>query len=81
MSIFTKQEFQAIAYKKANRKGYTTLNESRMFSQSTSKTSIFLSHSHYDKALVVQAKTFLKIWVFQFMWIGLMKQCLKKQMV
>lgn len=60
MSIFTKQEFQSIAYKKANSKGYTTLNESRMFSQSTSKTSIFLSHSHLDKALVVQAKTFFE---------------------
>ena len=58
MSILTKQEFQEIAHKKG--KGYDTLNERRMFSENTSKTSVFLSHSHYDKALIVQAKTFFE---------------------
>lgn len=60
MSIFTKQELQAIAYKKAMSKGYVTLNERRMFSENTSTTSVFLSHSHHDKALIVQAKTFFE---------------------
>lgn len=60
MAIFTKQEFQSIAYKKAGSKGCFTLNESRMFSEDKSKTSIFLSHSHHDKALIVQAKTFFE---------------------
>lgn len=41
-------------------KGYVTLNERRMFSENTSATSIFLSHSYYDKALIAQAKTFLE---------------------
>ena len=60
MSIFTKQELQAIAYKKAMSKGYVTLNERRMFSENTSTTSVFLSHSHHDKALIVKAKTFFE---------------------
>lgn len=60
MSIFTKQEFQAIAHKKAISKGYVTLTERRMFSENTSTTSVFLSHSHHDKALIVQAKTFFE---------------------
>ena len=60
MSIFTKQELQAIAYKKAMSKGYVTLNERRMFSENTSTTSVFLSHSHHDKALIVHAKTFFE---------------------
>jgi len=60
MAIFTKQEFQTIAYNKARNKGPVTLNENRTFSESSSKTSIFLSHSHYDRALIAQAKTFFE---------------------
>lgn len=60
MAIFTKQEFQAIVDKKAGSKGFFTLNESRMFSEDKSTTSVFLSHSHHDKALIVQAKTFFE---------------------
>lgn len=41
MAIFIKQEFQTIAYNKAMNKGFTTLNESRAFSEYSSKTSIF----------------------------------------
>src|SRR5690606_10976096 len=60
MAIFTKQEFQTIAYNKARSRGYVTLNESRTFSESSSRTSIFLSHSHNDRALIAQAKTFFE---------------------
>ena len=60
MTIFTKQEFQAIVDKKSGSKGFFTLNESRMFSKDKSTTSVFLSHSHHDKALIVQAKTFFE---------------------
>jgi hypothetical protein len=60
MAIFTKQEFQTIAYNKARSKGHVTLNESRTFSESSSRTSIFLSHSHNDRALIAQAKTFFE---------------------
>lgn len=59
MAIFTKQEFQTIAYNKARNNGIT-LNESRVFSESKSKTSIFLSHSHHDRELISQAKTFFE---------------------
>ena len=41
MAIFTKQEFQAIVDKKAGSKGFFTLNESRMFSEDKSTTSVF----------------------------------------
>ena len=60
MAIFTKQEFQTIAYNKARNKGFTTLNESRTFSEYSSKTSVFLSHSHKDQVLIAQAKTFFE---------------------
>ena len=60
MAIFTRQEFQTTAYNKARSKGYVTLNESRTFSESTSRTSIFLSHSHNDRTLIAQAKTFFE---------------------
>lgn len=60
MAIFTKQEFQTIAYNKARNKGFTNLNESRTFSEYSSKTSVFLSHSHKDQALIAQAKTFFE---------------------
>lgn len=61
MSIITKAEFSSIANTKA---GFRTLNaivnESRSFSKSNAKTSIFLSHSHTDKDVVKQAVTFFR---------------------
>ncbi|PUV24157.1 toll/interleukin-1 receptor domain-containing protein [Sphingobacterium athyrii] len=60
MAIFTKEQFQTIAYNKAKIKGHTTLNENRTFSQSSAKTSVFLSHSHHDKKLIAEAKTFFE---------------------
>lgn len=60
MAIFTKQEFEAIALNKARKKGLSFVNESRTFSANTSRTSVFLSHSHTDRALIAQAKTFFE---------------------
>jgi hypothetical protein len=60
MAIFTKQEFEAIARKKAGYKFNSVLNESRSYSKTNALTSVFLSHSHYDKAIVEQAKIFFE---------------------
>lgn len=61
MSIFTEQEFRNIANQKAGFKGLSgVVNEQRTFSKSTSTTSIFLSHSHQDKAKIEQAKLFFE---------------------
>lgn len=61
MAIFTKQQFESIARSKAGYKGLSSvLNESRSFSKSTAKTTVFLSHSHKDKPTVEQAKVFLE---------------------
>lgn len=61
MAIFTKQQFESIARIKAGSRGLSaTLNESRTFSKATSTTSIFLSHSHTDRAIVEQAKVFFQ---------------------
>lgn len=60
MAIFTKQEFQAIALDKARKKGLQFVNETRTFSENTSVTSVFLSHSHHDKAVIAEAKTFFE---------------------
>lgn len=60
MAIFTKQQFQTIANNKARSQGYTTLSESRSFSEYSAKTSVFLSHSHHDRSLIAQAKTFFE---------------------
>lgn len=57
MAIFTRSEFSAVAQSKA---GYRGLSETRMFSKSTATTSIFLSHSHLDKDVVKQAKSFFE---------------------
>ncbi len=57
MSIFTEQEFRNIAIQKAGFKGLGGgVNETRTFS----KSSIFLSHSHNDKAKIEQAKIFFE---------------------
>lgn len=61
MSIFTEQEFRNIASQKAGFRGLSgTVNETRMFSQTSSSTSIFLSHAHQDKAKIEQAKIFFE---------------------
>ena len=61
MAIFTKNEFESIAKIKAGYKGLSNvLNENRSFSRDTALTSIFLSHSHYDKSIVEQAKVFFE---------------------
>lgn len=61
MAILTKNQFEAIARIKAGSKGLSsTLNESRTFSKTTSVTSLFLSHSHTDRAIVEQAKVFFE---------------------
>lgn len=61
MAIFTKQQFESLARSKAGSHGLSaTLNESRTFSKASSTTSIFLSHSHTDRAIVEQAKVFFE---------------------
>lgn len=61
MSIFTEQEFRSIANQKAGFRGLGgVVNETRTFSKSSSTTSIFLSHSHNDKAKIEQAKIFFE---------------------
>jgi hypothetical protein len=61
MSIFTEQEFKTIASQKAGMRGLSgAVNETRTFSKSTSVTSLFLSHSHHDKAKIEQAKIFFE---------------------
>lgn len=61
MSIFTEQEFRNIANQKAGPRGLSgAVNEQRTFSKTNSSTSIFLSHSHLDKAKIEQAKLFFE---------------------
>lgn len=61
MSLITKAEFSNIANAKAGYKTLSTIvNESRTFSKTSAKTSIFLSHSHNDKDVVQQAVTFFR---------------------
>jgi hypothetical protein len=61
MAILTKGEFTSIAQNKAGIRGLRgVVNESRMFSKTTSTTSIFLSHSHTDKDVIEQAKIFFE---------------------
>ena len=61
MAIFTKQQFESIARIKAGRSGLSAvLNENRTFSKTSSITSVFLSHSHTDRAIVEQAKVFFQ---------------------
>ena len=57
MTILTKSEFATIANSKV---GYKILNTSRKFSKDTAITSVFLSHSHHDKDVVLQAKAFFE---------------------
>ncbi|MBW4359353.1 toll/interleukin-1 receptor domain-containing protein [Flavobacterium taihuense] len=61
MSFFTEQEFRNIANQKAGFRGLSgTVNETRMFSASSSSTSVFLSHAHQDKEKIEQAKLFFE---------------------
>lgn len=61
MSIITESEFRSIANQKSGYVGLSgAVNEKRTFSKSTSRTSIFLSHSHQDKDKVEQAKYFFE---------------------
>lgn len=61
MAILTKSEFASIARTRASAmelKGI--INEHRAFSKTNSVTSIFISHSHYDKEIVEQTKIFFE---------------------
>jgi hypothetical protein len=57
MATITKAELRALAQNKAGARGLNGyVNETRMFSATTSETSLFLSHSHKDRDIVEQAK-------------------------
>lgn len=61
MAIITEQQFRNEALKDAGYYGLRgTVNEERRFSKTSSKTSIFLSHSHQDKEKIEQAKIFFE---------------------
>jgi len=60
MAIITRSQFTSFAQSKAGTGGLRgVVNKTRMFS-STATTSIFLSHSHYDKNVVEEAKIFFE---------------------
>lgn len=58
MAIITRNELRskAVGYVGSNRLKGGVINESRKFTRTQSKTSVFLSHSHKDKDVVEQAK-------------------------
>ncbi|MBK6263690.1 toll/interleukin-1 receptor domain-containing protein [Marivirga sp. S37H4] len=61
MAIITESQFRSIVSQNAGFSGLKGfVNENRIFSKSTSVTSIFLSHSHLDKDKVEQAKIFFE---------------------
>ncbi|MFC4477315.1 toll/interleukin-1 receptor domain-containing protein [Flavobacterium chungangensis] len=61
MAILNKQEFESNARSKAGFRGLRGIvSENRAYTKSASVTSIFLSHSHHDKAIVEQAKIFFE---------------------
>jgi hypothetical protein len=61
MAFFTKEQFEVTARTRAGARGLTGLvSETRTFAKLTSTTSIFLSHSHHDKAQIEQAKIFFE---------------------
>jgi hypothetical protein len=61
MAILTRGQFASIVQTKSGARGLRgIINESRMFSKTTSITSIFLSHSHIDKDVIEQAKIFFE---------------------
>jgi len=61
MAILTRSQLTSFAQSKAGSRGLRgVVNESRIYSKSTATTSIFLSHSHYDKNVVEEAKIFFE---------------------
>src|ERR1035437_9056143 len=61
MAILTKGQFASIAQNKSGSRGLRgVVNETRLYSKTTSVTSIFLSHSHNDKDVIEQAKIFFE---------------------
>lgn len=60
MPIITESQFRNTASQKSSRGLSGYVNETRTFSKSASTTSIFLSHSHQDKAKIEQAKIFFE---------------------
>ena len=61
MAILTRGQFASIAQSEVGTGGLRGfVNERRSFSKASATTSIFLSHSHYDKDVVEQAKIFFE---------------------
>lgn len=61
MAILTKQQFEDVARRKSGSVGLRGgVNEVRLYSRQSSITSLFLSHSHSDKAQIEQAKIFFE---------------------
>ncbi len=61
MAIITKSEFASVARSKAGALGLRgVVNQNRTFSKYSAVTSVFLSHSHYDKDVMEQAKYFFE---------------------
>ena len=61
MAILTRAQFRSIANNLSGLRGLKGyVNESRVYLKSESLTSIFLSHSHYDKEVIEQAKIFFE---------------------
>lgn len=61
MSYLTKLQLSNFAREKAGARGLRgVVNEVRMYSKTTATTSIFLSHSHYDRAIIEESKIFFE---------------------
>lgn len=60
MAILTINEFKSASRSLSGISSYAPLNESRKFSSATAQTNIFLSHSHIDYQLVLEAKEFFQ---------------------
>jgi hypothetical protein len=61
MAFFTASQFESFTQTKLGNKSFAgILNEARLFSKANAETSVFLSHSHMDKAIVGQTVTFLR---------------------
>ena len=62
MAIFTRSQFENVAKSKTtyNRTLKSFVNEARAEKKETTKTSVFLSHSHHDKDIIEEVVTFFK---------------------
>lgn len=60
MAILTESEFKSASRSLSGISSYVTLNESRKFSSTSAGTNIFLSHSHTNYNLVLEAKEFFQ---------------------